>query len=52
MVVKQHIERDLTNFKGEKFKMRSEASAGNNWGKYDTENPDKNPNGMKELTDL
>lgn len=45
-LMRQFMEQDLTNFRGEKFKMRSEASVGTNWGKY---KKDKNEEGMKEL---
>lgn len=40
------MEQDLTNFRGDKFKMRSEASVGDNWGKY---KKDINEDGMKEI---
>lgn len=40
-----HIERDLENFKGEKFKMRSGTSIGKNWGPW---KEDKNPLGVRE----
>jgi DNA polymerase I-like protein with 3'-5' exonuclease and polymerase domains len=42
--VKKHIERELISFRGEKFKMGSEAQIGGNWGVYDEK---KNPNGLK-----
>lgn len=40
-----HIERNLTNFKGEKFQMRSGTSIGKNWSPY---HPVKNPEGLRE----
>lgn len=40
-----HIERELVNFKGEKFRMRSGTSIGKNWGPFD---PKKNPEGVRE----
>jgi hypothetical protein len=40
-----HIERELMNFKGEKFRMRSGTSVGRNWGPFDLE---KNPLGVRE----
>lgn len=40
-----HIERNLKNFKGEEFKMRSGTSIGKNWGPY---HPKKNPDGLRE----
>lgn len=41
-----HIERNLTNFKGEKFQMRSGTSVGKNWGPF---HPEKNPQGLREF---
>ena len=37
---------ELTSTRGEKYRMKAEASIGLNWDKYDLE---KNPNGMKEV---
>lgn len=44
-VMKQFIEPELQNFKGEKFNMKSEGGTGYNWGKY---HETKNPEGLKE----
>lgn len=44
--LRTHIERDLTNHRGEKFKMKSGVSLGKNWGSY---HEVKNPLGLKEL---
>jgi hypothetical protein len=40
------VEKEFTNFRGEKFRMGSEVSVGYNWGKFD---PEKNPEGLKEV---
>ena len=45
--MQEFIEVELTGRDGVKFRMRSEASIGENWGKY---HPVKNPGGMRELT--
>jgi DNA polymerase I-like protein with 3'-5' exonuclease and polymerase domains len=39
------MEQELTSPRGEKFKMKAEASVGKNWGKWS----EKNPEGLKEL---
>lgn len=44
-IMKQFIEPELTNFKGEKFNMKSEGASGYNWSSYDEK---KNPNGLRE----
>jgi len=45
-MMRSYIEKDLTNFRGEQFKMKSEAMAGYNWLDYDEET---NLNGIKEI---
>jgi len=46
-MMRSYIEKPLTNFRGEHFKMKSEAMAGFNWLDYDEEH---NPKGIRELT--
>ncbi len=45
-VMKSCIEQELENFRGEKFRMRSEAKVGFNWGEHDEL---ENPMGLQEL---
>lgn len=44
--MKEFIEIEMVAPRGEKFRMRSEASVGTNWGPYHEK---KNPNGLKEV---
>lgn len=44
--MKEFIEIEMTAPRGEKFRMRSEASIGRNWGPY---KQDTNPDGLKEV---
>lgn len=48
-VLKGYLEVDLTSTRGEKFKMKTETSLGDNWGKYDEI---ENPFGLKEVKDI
>jgi len=44
--LKECMEQELISSNGEKFRMRSEAQVGRNWGPY---KQDKNPEGLKEI---
>jgi hypothetical protein len=45
-VMRDFIEKDLVAPDGTKFKMRSGAQVGYNWGEYDPKKPEENPGGM------
>lgn len=45
VVMRKFIEQELTSSLGVKYRMKSEAQVGKNWGKWSEENPD----GMKEV---
>lgn len=47
-VMKTYIEPELTSFRGEKFRMKSECGVGYNWGPYDEKT---NPKGLKDYND-
>lgn len=46
-IMKQFIEPELTNFRGEKFNMKSEGASGYNWAPF---HETKNPKGLKEVS--
>ena len=48
-VMLDFMQQELVSPRGEKFKMGAAASVGYNWGKFDVNNPEKNPKGLKEL---
>jgi len=45
-IIQGFLEQDLVSPRGEKFKMKSEASIGKNWAKY---HKDYNPEGLKDV---
>ena len=48
-IMRGFLNQELTAPSGEKFRMKSEAKCGFNWGDYDKYNPEKNPLGLKEM---
>lgn len=45
-LIREQLQRNLVNTKGERFQMGAEVSIGENWAPYD---PVSNPNGLKEV---